>query len=679
MLTLRKKIFRFVLFVSILVYVPSLDAQEGTGGTTSLFTDGGVGARALALGGANVAVAVDPTVVFWNSAGLDFIQKFGVTFYRTNLIAGGGYNFIGVAYPTLSIGGFGFGWIGLGTDGIEPRDASGILEGPADNFSQNQFFFGYAKQVRGGVSLGLSLKIETLSSLGGLNDSGVGLDLGVLYRPAFESAALRDLAIGINVQNVLQPKMKLVDRSDASPRNFKFGLAKPFRFGNEERMSAFTLVFDFNKSENAPSRLNFGVEYSFDDKAMLRVGANDGQVTFGAGASYRNVRLDYSFGKLFAADEFSGSHRFSITIEIGKSKTERIELARLQRERELQISINNQLWFESETQFNTNMEEGLEKYYNEDYQGAYVDFYSAAQAAENLVEIALRFRGDNNSDPEANIRVETANEAVLRAQEMLKLANTKYDSVQDATMREIVAQTTRSAREKELRDFVLKKRQRGDAFFKRGLFSQAIAQWSEALDALNGYEAPLPTWAPEVKSRLESSIQSAQKQLEGNVEEALRRADRLIRRKDYVGAINVLDRVIATGGVSQSELKRLNTKKQFAQSLLSFQQNFEAGVRLYESKDWKGAMAAFERALRDRPNDPRARKYYEDARARSLARPQEMPANLRVKYVRGRELYRRGMYKEALEIWEEILKEQPYNKTILDAIDRARERLRERR
>ncbi|TDI85987.1 MAG: tetratricopeptide repeat protein [Caldithrix sp.] len=52
-----------------------------------------------------------------------------------------------------------------------------------------------------------------------------------------------------------------------------------------------------------------------------------------------------------------------------------------------------------------------------------------------------------------------------------------------------------------------------------------------------------------------------------------------------------------------------------------------------------------------------------------------MPPNLRAKYVRGHALYRKGNYQEARNIWEQILKEQPYNKTVLDAIDSARERL----
>ncbi len=672
----QKKLFRFALFVSILFCSAEIRAQQGTGGTTGLFSDAGVGARALALGNAYVAVADEPTVIFWNAAGLDFLEKTSASFHYATLIVDGQYSFVGLAYPTLSIGGFGFGWLRVGTGDITERDPRG-LAGATSSFSSNQVLFSYGKRVRTGLSLGLSLKVETLNTIGNLSDSGIGLDFGLMYRPRFDEGVLRDLSIGANIQNLIQPKTRLVDRSDTVPRNFKFGVAKPFKFGDEQT-SAFTLLVDFNKSQNAAGRLSFGAEYAFNQQAMLRLGANDGRLSFGAGAAVGGFRLDYSFGKLFEATDFSGTHRFTLTIDFGKTRTERIEMARLQREREIQVSIDNQLWFESETQFNTLMEEGRRQYYNGDYLGAYADFNSAAEVAENMVEIALRFRGENRDDPEANLRVETANAAVLEAQNMLKLANTKNDSLTRAQIRDIVRQETRSAREQELRDFILSKRQKGDAFFKKGRFSLAIREWQDALDRLTqGEDGGMPAWAPDVIAGLRKSIQSAQKELEGSLDEAIRRADQLARRGNYVQALNVLNDLIVKGSLSQDELEKVNEKTRLYQAELTFVQNFDEGVRQYENKNWSAAMAAFQRALQARPNDARARRYYEDAEARAKARPEEMPPNLRVKYVRGRELYRQGKYEEALQVWEEIRKVQPYNKIILDAIDRARDRLKE--
>jgi len=52
-----------------------------------------------------------------------------------------------------------------------------------------------------------------------------------------------------------------------------------------------------------------------------------------------------------------------------------------------------------------------------------------------------------------------------------------------------------------------------------------------------------------------------------------------------------------------------------------------------------------------------------------------MDANLRAKYLRAYTAYRNGNYQEVIDICEQIRKEQPYNKTILDLIDRAKEKL----
>lgn len=40
------------------------------------------------------------------------------------------------------------------------------------------------------------------------------------------------------------------------------------------------------------------------------------------------------------------------------------------------------------------------------------------------------------------------------------------------------------------------------------------------------------------------------------------------------------------------------------------------------------------------------------------------------------DLFVKGKYQEAIDIWQEILKDYPYNKKVLTAIENARERLK---
>jgi tetratricopeptide (TPR) repeat protein len=650
-------------------------AQTGVGGTKSLFL--GVGARPLALGNAYVAVSNDVSGIFFNPAGLDYAEKIGASFFYTNLVFESNYSFVGAVVPTLSIGAFGLAWARISSGDIVERDIDQV---PGETFdhSQNLLIFSYGKQLlKDKFSVGLNIKLQTVSfSLPNLTDSGVGGDLGLLYRP-FDSGILGDVSFGLNIQNLISPKARLVSESQASsPTNFKIGFAKPIYFGIGEERSRITLLFDFNKTEQAPGIYNLGAEYSFKNNAMLRVGLNDGLIALGAGAAYSNFHFDYTFGKMFDAADFSADHRFSVTIDIGKSKTERLRIAEEKRQREFQKRLDNELWFARETEFNTAMEDGRKKSDAQDYLGAYVDFSRAIEAGQTLVDVAMRLRGENTNDIEANMRVETANSSVHEAQRMLELANTKSDSVRKAEIERIARETEATTLEKELRDFILQQRDKGNAFFKSGLFSRAMTEWQLALDRINqNQNNHLPGWVDEIKLQLENDIAAAAKQLEGNVKEAMRRAEALERRGDFVQALNELNNIRAAG-MSDTERNEVELRIKSLQSQLSFKQNFDEGVRFYESKDWKAAAEAFDRALKVRPNDSRAKKNYEDARARTIATVQEMPPQLRVKYARGLELFRQGNYKAALDIWEEIRKEQPYNKRILDSIDSARDRLK---
>lgn len=664
---------------SLLIYQTQSVFGQGVGGTRSLFQ--GVGARAFALGNAYVALSNDASGIFFNPAGLDYAEKKSASFFYTTLIEGSSYNFFGGVYPTLNIGSFGFAWARIGTGEIIERGTD-QQQGSTFDYGQNLFIFSYGKQLRPNFSVGMSVKLQTISfSVQNLTDAGFGADLGILYRPELGSGILRDLALGLNIQNIITPKARLSAAGPTealSPLNFKIGLAQPFRFGEER--NAITLLFDFNKNFNgnrsAAAAYNAGLEYSFHDNAMLRVGLNDGVIAFGAGAAYSNFHFDYTFGKMFEAADFAANHRFSITIDIGKGKSDLRRIAQERREREIRLQVDNELWFARETEFNTNMEDGRKKYYGNDYLGAYVDFNRAFDAAQTLVDVAMRLRGENTDDIEANMRVETASTSVQEAQTMLELSNAKSDSTRNAEFRRIAMETEASTLEKELRDFILTQRDKGNAFFKNGLFSRALTEWQLALDRINqNQNGHLPNWVDEIRLQLENDIKLAEKELEGSIKEALRRADALSRRGDHMQALNELNNIRSTG-ISETERKELELRIKSLQSQLSFKQNFEDGVRSYESKDWKRAAESFERALSVNPNDSKTRKYFEDAKARSIATVQEMPTNLRVKYARGLELFSQGNYKAALEIWEEIRKEQPYNKRILDSIDSARERMK---
>jgi len=181
-------------------------------------------------------------------------------------------------------------------------------------------------------------------------------------------------------------------------------------------------------------------------------------------------------------------------------------------------------------------------------------------------------------------------------------------------------------------------------------------------------------WIPQ--HHLNRILQDCRTQLEGDVKQAIRKADALARRGRYVQALQDLNNVLRTG-VSETERKRVEGKIARFQSQLNFDQNYDEGVRAYENKQWKNAVDAFERALNTKPNHKKARKYFEDAKAWSLATIKQMPPGVRVKFLRGVEFYLSGKYQEALRILEQANKEQPFNKNILEIIDRTLQKINE--
>ncbi|MFQ5677371.1 MAG: PorV/PorQ family protein, partial [bacterium] len=296
----------YKILTSVMLILAAFSAVYSQG-RTSLYIDAGAGARAHALGNAYVALADDPTAIFWNPAGIDFMQRKSVTFFYSGLPAESSYGFVGLVMPSVAFGSFGFGWLRFGTGGIEKRNDPTLIS--TFDFSEQLFLFSYGKHIKEDLSIGLTFKVENLNLDNSL--TRFGTDFGLLYRPDLDNPLLRGFSFGLNVQNLLKTKAKLIDTEESSSRNLKLGLMKALYLG--ENRNALRFLADWNKTQGGSSSLHFGGEFSFRDKATIRLGVNDGLVAFGAGASYHKFRIDYNFGKLFDGAAFSGNHRFSIT------------------------------------------------------------------------------------------------------------------------------------------------------------------------------------------------------------------------------------------------------------------------------------------------------------------------------------------------------------------------------
>jgi hypothetical protein len=308
------------------------------------FLTEGVGARALAMGGAYVAVANDATANYWNPAGMTFVSGPEISFSHVSMFdALSSYDALTLAVPVGQGFGLGLSWIRMGVDDI-PRygelqgtsaERTGQVHpewrstGEADGYfsdSEQAYIFSFAKRfdfdlfLGGGLtpwmipiefSLGASGKYVS-QSLDDHAGTGQGFDVGTLMRvslaPNAPEASVRFISLGFALQNL---GTKLTwdtegDHLDEVTRNMRVGLA--FSQGISALSSQVTLAAQLD--DQYEQEFHYGGEYSFRDMVFLRGGADVDDFTAGAGLKLYMVRLDYAF----VGYELGNTHRMSAAV-----------------------------------------------------------------------------------------------------------------------------------------------------------------------------------------------------------------------------------------------------------------------------------------------------------------------------------------------------------------------------
>lgn len=260
----------------------------------------GVGARALAMGGAYVAEAHDASAGYWNPAGIaqiDFIHITGM--YAASMSYDRQYNYFAYGHR-FDFGALGLSWIGAGVDEIKEYDNSGKFLGEFDNMD-NVFLFSYGNEV-GKFLVGANFKVVTqkIDYSDSYSETGVGFDCG------FKFDASDEIALGVAFRDL---GTKVGD--DRVPANYLFGAAIYPLYG-------FTFTTDVEKIEKRSElKFHFGGEYTYefspDYFASLRGGVSDGNFAIGCGLQIYKFNLDYAY--ITEAENFLGeNHRISLGI-----------------------------------------------------------------------------------------------------------------------------------------------------------------------------------------------------------------------------------------------------------------------------------------------------------------------------------------------------------------------------
>jgi hypothetical protein len=291
------------------------------------YDDLGSSARARGMGNSFVAVADDPSAVFYNPAGLaalktwhlsllyDRKSRYGVPEGENPFLASGV-----MALPVSEN-------LCIAVSGCQ----SGSWSDPTQVVTNNMGQLSLSTQLNDGVSIGLSGKFLYNSNFG--EKKGADLDLGILYHPA------QNLSVGIVGENLLATDMQsevppTSSLSGRSSRKGKIGLCYVYDDKDFLTRIAFDLVVKDARQpvKKTYAQESFGIEHwIFDQKRTslaLRGGYTLGkdyeldyeQPSFGCGLRYRGkeifVQIDYSWQKYphQIEERFAGDHRLSITL-----------------------------------------------------------------------------------------------------------------------------------------------------------------------------------------------------------------------------------------------------------------------------------------------------------------------------------------------------------------------------
>lgn len=340
---LKKTIF-FVAFLTLTT--SSIYSQTVISKYAGEFMAIGVGARALGMGGAYVAVANDITSGYYNPAGLAKLNYPQISLMHAeqfgNLV---NYDYAAVAIPFGTDMSFGISAMRLAVDGIpDTRDAlvirntttplfhitdprAGINPELVKEFSDQDwaFYLTFAKRHSEDFYYGANVKIVK-RDIAEYNAFGVGFDVGALYTP------IENLFLGANLQDITTTLVAWsTGRNELISPTAKIGAAYMLDFF----AGRITPALDFDiRFENRRFASNFnvgpvsfdmhaGLEYNFKNLFSIRGGYNDvKQFTLGAGIKLPKLNIDYSFARFnYSKDErLDDTHRISIilTLEEGR-------------------------------------------------------------------------------------------------------------------------------------------------------------------------------------------------------------------------------------------------------------------------------------------------------------------------------------------------------------------------
>jgi long-subunit fatty acid transport protein len=310
---------RIIAFVLVICIMPASGlAQSGfskTGMTAATFLSIEIGPRAVAMGGAYVAIADDPTAMYWNPAGLEKINGNSVLFSHTSWLAETNVNYLGAAIPLGQYGTVGVSVTALSVPEMKVRTVS-QPEGTGEFFDANDLAIGlsYSRSIIERFQVGINVKYIQ-QQIYNMTASTAAVDFGILF-----TTGLNNMVLGFSMSN-FGGNMQL----SGDDARVEVDL-EPDEFGNNDRILALLETQQFQ----LPLIMRIGVamdifktEGNLFKLAMDAVVPNDNSQYLNLGGEYvfmNLIALRAGYKTLFLEDSEEGlTLGFGIDLELSDS------------------------------------------------------------------------------------------------------------------------------------------------------------------------------------------------------------------------------------------------------------------------------------------------------------------------------------------------------------------------
>ena len=303
--------------VVAIVIASAVPAFSQSGGQPGQFLFYGVGARALAMGGAFYGISDDSSAAYWNPAGLALLQRKELSTMQATLFAETKFTYLAYAHPTKKGSTFAVSLTQLSSQGFEKvgvtydpvtQEPQAVKTGGSFADTQQALALSWGKNITETALFGMSLK-QVSRELDGSSDVFRTLDLGMMkvMGPTYR--------LGLGIQNVFAQQTG--DTDDKLPVVLKLG--------NSVRLfkERLNLGLDMTKPLTSGPDLRFGGEYWVARWFAFRFGLMGlpaiQETDFGFGLNFRSFSLDVAQG----IHDLGSSTRFSLSFRFGQSKGDR--------------------------------------------------------------------------------------------------------------------------------------------------------------------------------------------------------------------------------------------------------------------------------------------------------------------------------------------------------------------